>query len=60
MARLLRAGEKPLLWVGSSKEDLLRFPEPVKDNIGAAFEPRSIWRQASGGETVEGRWAGCV
>lgn len=37
MARLLRAGEKPLLWVGSSKEDLLRFPEPVKDSIGAAL-----------------------
>jgi phage-related protein len=37
MARLLRAGEKPLLWVGSSREDLLRFPEAVKDNIGAAL-----------------------
>ena len=37
MARLLRAGEKPLLWVGSSKEDLLSFPEPVKDSIGAAL-----------------------
>ena len=37
MARLLRAGEKPLLWVGSSKEDLLRFPEPVKDSMGAAL-----------------------
>ena len=37
MARLLRAGEKPLLWVGSSKEDLLSFPEPVKDSMGAAL-----------------------
>jgi len=37
MARLLRAGEKPLLWVGSSREDMLRFPEAVKDNIGAAL-----------------------
>jgi phage-related protein len=37
MARLLRAGEKPLLWVGSFREDLLRFPEAVKDNIGAAL-----------------------
>src|SRR5208282_5514335 len=37
MARALAAGEKPLLWVGSSREDLLRFPEPVKDSIGSAL-----------------------
>jgi phage-related protein len=37
MARALMAGEKPLLWVGSAREDLLRFPESVKDNIGAAL-----------------------
>src|ERR1700722_8183155 len=37
MARRLRAGEKPLLWVGSSKEDLLSFPESVKDSMGAAL-----------------------
>jgi phage-related protein len=30
-------GEKPLLWVGSSKADLLGFPEPVKDGIGLAL-----------------------
>ena len=28
------AGEKPLHWVGSSKKDLLDFPEEVVDNIG--------------------------
>lgn len=38
MARLKRvAGERPLFWVGSSKEDLLAFPEPVQDEIGAAL-----------------------
>jgi phage-related protein len=38
MARSGRAaGEKPLLWVGSSKADLLAFPEPVKDGIGIAL-----------------------
>lgn len=31
------AGEKPLLWVGSSKGDLLDFPEAVKDEIGLAL-----------------------
>jgi phage-related protein len=38
MARLKRVpGEKPLLWVGSSKDDLLAFPEAVKDEIGTAL-----------------------
>ncbi len=30
-------GEKPLFWVGSSKDDLLAFPDPVKDEIGTAL-----------------------
>lgn len=30
-------GEKPLFWLGSSKRDLLAFPEPVKDDIGVAL-----------------------
>ena len=29
--------EKPLHWVGSSKRDLLGFPEKVVDNIGYAL-----------------------
>src|SRR3984893_5690312 len=37
MARTLMVGERPLLWVGSSKADLLRFPEQVKDDIGTAL-----------------------
>ena len=36
MARTLTRGEKPLDWVGSSKKDFLDFPEPVKDEMGAA------------------------
>jgi phage-related protein len=31
------AGEKPLFWIGSSKDDLMDFPEPVKDEIGVAL-----------------------
>ena len=31
------AGEKPLFWVGSARDDLLRFPEPVKDAMGIAL-----------------------
>ena len=30
-------GEKPLFWIGSSKTDLLRFPEAVQDEIGVAL-----------------------
>ena len=30
-------GEKALYWTGSSKEDLLAFPEPVIDEIGTAL-----------------------
>jgi phage-related protein len=38
MARLRRVpGEKPLLWVGSTKEDLLGFPGAVQDEIGTAL-----------------------
>jgi phage-related protein len=30
-------GEKPLFWIGPSKDDLLAFPEAVKDEIGTAL-----------------------
>jgi len=30
-------GEKPLFWIGPSKDDLLAFPEAVKDEIGMAL-----------------------
>ncbi len=31
------SGEKPLFWIGPSKDDLLAFPEAVKDQIGTAL-----------------------
>lgn len=38
MARPKRvAGEKRLFWIGRSKDDLLAFPEAVKDEIGTAL-----------------------
>ena len=38
MARKTKAlGEKPLFWLGSSKNDLLTFPEPVKNEISHAL-----------------------
>ena len=37
MARVLRQGERPLDWIGSSKKDFLAFPTRVKDEMGAAL-----------------------
>lgn len=38
MARFTKVpGEKPLFWVGSSRVDLLDFPEAVRDEIGIAL-----------------------
>lgn len=31
------AGEKPLFWIGTAKQDLLRFPEAVQDDTGFAL-----------------------
>src|SRR5271154_1111817 len=30
-------GGKPLFWIGSSKDDLLTFPEVVKNELGSAL-----------------------
>src|ERR1019366_5719828 len=35
--RMPTYGEQPLYWVGSTKRDLLGFPEAVKDGIGTAL-----------------------
>jgi phage-related protein len=37
MRRYRPPEEKPLHWVGSSKRDLLSFPEEVVDNVGYAL-----------------------
>ena len=37
MSRNKAPEEKPLYWVGSSRDDLLEFPETVKDTIGYAL-----------------------
>lgn len=55
MARLIRApGEKPLFWVGSSKEDLLKFPSGVQDVMGTALSVAQF-----GGKHAEAKpWKG--
>jgi phage-related protein len=38
MARPKRvSGERPLFWIGSSRNDLVNFPEAVQDEIGVAL-----------------------
>jgi len=37
MARQRAEGEKELFWIASSYQELLEFPEQVKDRIGAAL-----------------------
>ena len=38
MTRLTRVrGERPLFWIGSSKDVLLTFPEEVKNEVGTAL-----------------------
>jgi phage-related protein len=37
MRKYRPAGEKPLHWAGSSRKDLLGFPDDVVENIGYAL-----------------------
>lgn len=54
MRRKPTAGEKPLYWVGSSKRDLLEFPDAVKDGIG----PPSVSPSLGGKHPVAKPWKG--
>jgi len=47
-------GEKPLFWVGSSKRDLLEFPEEVIDAMGIALSVA----QFGGGHPSARVWKG--
>jgi phage-related protein len=60
MARRLVAGEKPLYWVGSSKRDLLTFPEPVKDHIGTALSVAQFGGKHPAAKPWKGQWPGVL
>src|ERR1017187_7157074 len=47
-------GERPLFWIGSSKDDLLTFPEAVKDELGTALSVAQFGGETSKYETLEG------
>ena len=50
-------GEKPLFWVGSSLQDLMRFPEAVKDEVGIALSVAQFGGKHPS-EALEGRGVG--
>jgi phage-related protein len=59
MSRLRRVpGEKPLFWTGSSKVDLLAFPEAVIDEIGTALSVAQIGGKHPSAKPWRGEGAG--
>ncbi len=51
-------GERPLFWIGSSKGDLLAFPEAVKDEIGTALSVAQFGAQFGGKHPHAKPWRG--
>lgn len=61
MTRLRRVpGEKPLFWVGPSREDLLGFPEAVKDRIGIALSVAQFGGKHPGSKPWKGEGPGVL
>ena len=59
MSRTRRApGERPLFWIGSSKRDLLAFPEAVKDDIGTALSVAQFGGKHPNAKPWKGEGAG--
>ena len=53
-------GEQPLYWVGSTKRDLLRFPEAVKDGIGTALSVAQFGRKHPAAKPWKGAGSGVL
>jgi phage-related protein len=61
MSRAKRArGEKPLFWVGASLNDLLAFPETVKDEIGAVLSVAQFGGKHSSAKPWKGAGVGVL
>jgi len=59
MARLKRVpGERPLFWMGSSKDDLMAFPEAVQDEIGTALSVAQFGGKHPGAKPWRGEGPG--
>src|SRR5713226_1588466 len=51
-------GEKPLFWTGSSKDDLLAFPDAVIDGIGTALSVAQFGAKHPGAKPWRGHGPG--
>src|SRR6202521_43931 len=61
MARSKRVhGEKPLFWTGSSKDELLNFPEAVKDEVGTALSVAQFGGKHPSAKPWKGEGAGVL
>jgi phage-related protein len=56
----LAAGEKPLWWVGSAKDDLLKYPEAVKDEIGTALSVAQFGKKHRSAKPWKGEGPGVL
>lgn len=45
---------KPLIWIGSSKKDILNFPEPVKDVMGYAIHLAQVGEKHPDAKPLKG------
>ena len=56
------AGEtlRPVEWVGSSREDLKRFPDPVRDRIGYALYQAQLGRKHRDAKPLKGLGSGVL
>ena len=60
MARLLTGDERPLDWVGSSKRDFLKFPDPVKSEMGYALGVAQLGGKHAAAKPWHGRGPGVL
>jgi len=51
-------GERPLFWMGSSKDDLMAFPEAVQDEIGTALSVAQFGGKHPGAKPWRGEGPG--
>jgi phage-related protein len=58
MARMPASGEKKLFWMGSSHEELMSFPEAVKDEIGWALGVAQFGEKHPSAKPWKGEGAG--
>ncbi len=51
---------KPVAWVGSSREDVRRFPSPVQDRVGFALYQAQIGRKHRDAKPLKGLGSGVL